>query len=115
MLGRRGGKSALFEEPLPRRMASRPVDWMVVTMVEGAAVPVMVSVCVAREAAMVVMPGESEYWVSWVGVVLGIEDGRTGKLVHCRRDFLHTRLAVHGHCKGGLEGGDHCLRFGKAM
>lgn len=33
--------AAQFDLPLPRRMASRPVDWMVETMVEGGVVPVM--------------------------------------------------------------------------
>ena len=43
--------------PLPRRMASRPVDWMVERIWEGGAEPVVVIVWVGREAVMVVMPG----------------------------------------------------------
>ena len=38
-------------------MASRPVDWMALTMADGAAVPVTVRVCVGREASMVATPG----------------------------------------------------------
>jgi hypothetical protein len=38
-------------------MASRPVDWMAVTMAEGGVVPVMWRSWVARSAVMVWMPG----------------------------------------------------------
>ena len=35
--------AALFALPDPRRIAGRPVDWMVEIMVEGGVVPVVVS------------------------------------------------------------------------
>ena len=41
--------AALLERPEPRRMAGRPVDWMVDMMVEGGVVPVVVSMEVGRE------------------------------------------------------------------
>lgn len=40
--------AALLERPEPRRMAGRPVDWMVDIMVEGGVVPVVVSMEVGR-------------------------------------------------------------------
>ncbi len=56
-MGRRSRRAGiLFDVPLPRRIASRPVDWMAETMEEGDAVPVTVRVCVGREASMAVMP-----------------------------------------------------------
>ena len=41
--------AALLERPEPRRMAGRPVDWMVDIMVEGGVVPVVVSMEEGRE------------------------------------------------------------------
>lgn len=41
--------AALLERPEPRRIAGRPVDWMVDIMVEGGVVPVVVSMEVGRE------------------------------------------------------------------
>ena len=58
------GGALLFEVPLPRRMAVRPVEWMVERMREGGAEPVVETVWVGREAVMVVMP-------EWVRVSLG--------------------------------------------
>lgn len=43
--------------PEPRRMASRPVDWMVEISVEGALVEVMVMRELGMEKAVEVMPG----------------------------------------------------------
>lgn len=42
--------------PEPRRMASRPVDWMVEMRVEGAAVEVMVTMREGREKFVEEMP-----------------------------------------------------------
>lgn len=44
--------------PEPRRMASRPVDWMVEIKVEGAVVEVMVMRELGMEKAVEVMPGD---------------------------------------------------------
>lgn len=43
--------------PDPRRMASRPVDWMVAMMVEGGAVEVMVTRREGMEKVVEEMPG----------------------------------------------------------
>ena len=48
--------AALLEDPLPRRMASRPVDWMAERRREGGVVPVMVMVWVGREGVMIWIP-----------------------------------------------------------
>ena len=48
--------AALSELPEPRRMAGRPVDWMVRTMVDGGVVPVVVSMEVGREKAVECIP-----------------------------------------------------------
>ena len=42
--------------PLPRRMASRPVDWMAETTEDGGAVPVIATSWEARLASIFVMP-----------------------------------------------------------
>lgn len=63
--GRRGGlwpsrmqtAALLLDLPLPRRMASRPVDWMAVTTAEGAVVPLMWTSWEERSAETVWMPG----------------------------------------------------------
>jgi hypothetical protein len=49
--------AALFGAPLPRRIASRPVDWMAATKADGAAVPWIATTWVARSASTLVMPG----------------------------------------------------------
>ena len=51
--------AALLDFPLPRRMASRPVDWMAETMLDGGVVPVMWMSWVARSAETEWMPGRS--------------------------------------------------------
>ena len=53
-IGRVGGSSrihtaALSDRPEPRRMAGRPVDWIVDIMAEGGAVPVVVSIDLGTE------------------------------------------------------------------
>lgn len=50
--------AAEFGWPEPRRMASRPVDWMVVIRVEGGAVEVMVTRLEGREKVVLEMPGK---------------------------------------------------------
>lgn len=45
----RGGEDELLGEPEPRRMAGRPVDWMLDIMDDGGAVPVVVTSWDARE------------------------------------------------------------------
>ena len=52
--------AALLALPEPRRMAGRPVDWMVEMMAEGAAVAVVVRSWVGREKEVSWMP-----WVAW--------------------------------------------------
>ena len=49
--------AALSGLPEPRRMAGRPVDWMVDIMVEGGVVPVVVSMEVGMEKDVEWMPG----------------------------------------------------------
>lgn len=49
--------AALLDLPLPRRMASRPVDWMALRMREGAVVPVVWTSWVARSAETDSRPG----------------------------------------------------------
>ena len=61
----------LFDWPppplLPRRMASRPVEWMAEMMVEGGVMPVMWRSWVARSARMEWMPGRGvRIWVRLV-------------------------------------------------
>lgn len=49
--------AALLDFPVPRRMASRPVDCMAETMADGDAVPVMCRIWEARSADMEWTPG----------------------------------------------------------
>ena len=48
--------AALSVLPEPRRMAGRPVDWMVRIMVDGGVVPVVVSMEVGREKVVEWIP-----------------------------------------------------------
>ena len=52
----KGKGEVLFEAPDPRRMAGRPVDWMVDIMVEGGVVPVVVSMDLGIEKLVEVIP-----------------------------------------------------------
>jgi len=49
--------AALFAAPEPRKMAGRPVDWMVDIMAEGGVVPVVVSMEEGSENVVEWIPG----------------------------------------------------------
>lgn len=49
--------AALFALPEPRRIAVRPVSWIVEIMAEGGVVDVMVRSCFERERSVSSMPG----------------------------------------------------------
>jgi hypothetical protein len=48
--------AAEFGWPLPRRMASRPVPWIAATMADGAADPLMATICCSRSPSTLVIP-----------------------------------------------------------
>lgn len=48
--------AALLEVPEPRRMAGRPVDWMVRIIVDGGVVPIVVSMDLGREKVVEWIP-----------------------------------------------------------
>lgn len=52
-----GAKYILFAAPDPRKIAGRPVDWIVDIIAEGGVVPVVVSMEVGREKVVEWMPG----------------------------------------------------------
>lgn len=65
--------AALLEAPEPRRMAGRPVDWMVDIIVEGGVVPVVVSMEVGRENVVAWIPGRM-----LEEMMLGLNDDERG-------------------------------------
>lgn len=92
--------------PVPRRIASRPVDWMAVTSDEGAALPVMATSCEGRSVEMWVTPGreESEVRISVMqdsqvmGTASVVSNGGIGDMVEL------DPVAVSSNC------GAHCGR-----
>lgn len=60
--------AALLAVPVPRRIAGRPVDWMVEIMLEGGVVVVVVRSWVGREKEVDWMPSsrESAREMSWM-------------------------------------------------
>ena len=49
--------AALLALPDPRRIAVRPVSWIVVIIVEGGVVDVVVNICLGREKSISCKPG----------------------------------------------------------
>ena len=101
----------LLDLPLPRRMASRPVDWIAATMEEGATVPSIETNWSWRFASTLVMP-------ELVG--LSIESRRidlsslTVQLVQGTGDIFDAALTGERNCENCLNPIRRCVRSSAA-
>lgn len=88
----------LFDLPLPRRIASRPVDWIASTIADGAAVPSTETNWSLRLAVTFSIPTMVN-----ATCLEASTSHRTAKLMQRPLDVFDTCIARHRHREYGFE------------